>query len=435
MRKGLLTSMATALVGVGSALAQNPYYLPTDGPAGNVPTLLSAEPIPAPARTPTAPPSMTGGSTGLVPGLDCLPPSVPAQPRFYGDVSYMLTWVKDGRNNNPLAIAAPAGAGLVPVGLGTFLANPAAPGTTTVLGGQDTTFNGQSGIRANLGMWLDCESKFGIEAGGYVIEQGSNSAAITSNGSAANPVLARPFINAGAFAIPNGPQALVIASPGFPGSISERETTRLWGYEANGVLNWRADCNRRVDLLAGFTYTDLHETLGVTSYQTNALTFANAINDDAIGTRNQFYAGQIGARSTWTFGQLSLMFSGKIAAGVNHETVDRVGTNYFNNPGVAPFTNPGGGFLAVTPNEGVVTRDKFTVGLPSQIVLNYQVNCHMSAYVGWDFIYLSAAVRPGDQIDLTYQANANGVVIRPSPAIHQTDFWANSAMAGLAFKY
>ena len=49
MRKGLLSSVATALVGAGSAFAQNPYYLPTDGQAGAMPTLLSAEPIQAPA--------------------------------------------------------------------------------------------------------------------------------------------------------------------------------------------------------------------------------------------------------------------------------------------------------------------------------------------------------------------------------------------------
>ena len=45
MRKGLLSSVATALVGAGSALAQNPYYLPTDPPpVAATPTLLSAEP-------------------------------------------------------------------------------------------------------------------------------------------------------------------------------------------------------------------------------------------------------------------------------------------------------------------------------------------------------------------------------------------------------
>ena len=45
MRKGLLSSVATVLVGASSALAQNPYYLPTDGARPNgVPALLSAEP-------------------------------------------------------------------------------------------------------------------------------------------------------------------------------------------------------------------------------------------------------------------------------------------------------------------------------------------------------------------------------------------------------
>ena len=56
MRKGLLSSVATALVGAGSALAQNPYYLPTDGtgPTTGVPALLSAEST-APASRDPAP--------------------------------------------------------------------------------------------------------------------------------------------------------------------------------------------------------------------------------------------------------------------------------------------------------------------------------------------------------------------------------------------
>src|SRR5207302_9666886 len=113
MRKGLLCSVATALVGAGSALAQNPYYLPTDAiPATGVPALLSAEPT-APAQAITAP-KMNGGSTGLVPGVDCLPAVVPSHPRFYGDIAYMLTWVKQAPNPGTLAVASPAGALLGP---------------------------------------------------------------------------------------------------------------------------------------------------------------------------------------------------------------------------------------------------------------------------------------------------------------------------------
>src|SRR5437588_3194994 len=110
MRKGMLCSVATALVGAGSALAQNPYYLPTDGtaPASGVPALLSAQPNAAPVATAPAP-VMTGGSTGLVPGVDCLPNVVPSHAKFYGDVAYMLTWVKENPNPGPLAIVAPGG--------------------------------------------------------------------------------------------------------------------------------------------------------------------------------------------------------------------------------------------------------------------------------------------------------------------------------------
>jgi hypothetical protein len=426
MRKGLLTSVATALVGAGSALAQNPYYLPTDGQAGGIPALLSAEPMPAPAAArPAAPPALTGGSTGLVPGVDCLPAAAPPQPRFYGDIAYMLTWVKNGHNPGPLAVTAPSAAALF------------GPGTTAVIGGRDTEFDGQNGARVNIGMWLGCENKIGFEVGGFILEQGRNGSAVTTDGGAANPVLARPFVNLDL--VPPALDAIIVGGPGLAGAIIERETTRLWGVEANGVLNWRDDCHRRTDLLAGFGYTDLRETLGITSTTTNvgnpALATFSTVLDDAVNTRNQFYAGQVGARTTWTFGKLSLAMTGKIALGVNHETVDRFGNSTFTFPGAAPFSAPGG-FLTQSSNAGRLNRDQFAVGLPSQILLGYQVTDHLNAFLGYDFIYISNVVRPGDQVDLTSQTNPlTGAAIRPVGGIHTTDFWANSLLAGMSFKF
>ena len=422
MRKGLLCSVATALVGAGSALAQNPYYLPTDGRANAMPTLLSAEPMPAPTGAPTAPPALSGGSTGLVPGVDCLPAAVPAQPRFYGDVSYMLTWVKNGLNPGPLAIAAPSAGALF------------GPATATLIGGQDSTFNGQSGARVNVGMWLGSENKFGVEAGGFILQQGSLSSAAGTNGAAANTILARPFFNADL--VPAGPDAIIIGGPGVTSAIFERETTRLWGAEANAVLNWRDDCHRRVDLLAGFTYTDLRETLGVTSV--SDMTAAGGVTtelDDALNTRNQFYAGQVGARTTWTYGSFTLAMTGKIALGVNHETVDRFGTTTFGAPGAAPVAVPNA-FLTQTSNAGHLTNNQFAVGLPSQILLGYQVTEHLNAFVGYDFVYITSVARPGDQVDLVMQTNPNtGAAIRPVGGIHTAEFWANSLLAGVSFKY
>ena len=52
-----------------------------------------------------------GGSTGLRPGVDCLPnPCDVCQrsPRWYGDLAFLLVWIKDGRNPTPLVTAGTA---------------------------------------------------------------------------------------------------------------------------------------------------------------------------------------------------------------------------------------------------------------------------------------------------------------------------------------
>ena len=124
-----------------------------------------------------------------------------------------------------------------------------------------------------------------------------------------------------------------------------------------------------------------------------------------------------------------------ISAGVDHESVDRFGSTSFTFAG-APAVTTNTGFLTQTSNAGRVSSDKFAVGLPSRIVVGYQVTDHLNAFLGYDFIYISSVARPGDQIDLAMQTNpTTGASIRPEGSIHTTDFWANSLLAGLAFKY
>jgi hypothetical protein len=424
MRKGLLSSVATALVGASSALAQNPSYLPTDGltplgPVAGTPALLSADQGQLPAQ-PTAP-ALTGGSTGLVPGVDCLPASVPHHPRFYGDFSYLLTSVKEGPSPGSLAIATPVGAG------------PFGPGTTTVLGGRKVDYGGQSGFQGLIGMFFDCESKVGFEVGGFVLGRQDQGTALFNDGSATNTfLLARPFVNLNT--VPATPVAALVGAPGAPGGIADRETTRMWGYEANGVLNWRDDCHRRTDLLAGFTYLDLRETLGVTSTTVAGPGLSTAFND-VFDTRNQFYGGQVGARTCWTFGKLGIAMTSTIALGVTHEVVDRFGSSTVSTPATGPVTAPVG-FLVQSSNAGRQTVDRFAVALPSQILFGYQWTDHINTFIGYDFKYVSSVARPGDQVDRSFQTNpATGAAFRPAPGINSSEFWANSLMFGLALKY
>jgi Putative beta barrel porin-7 (BBP7) len=423
MRKGLLSSVATALVGAGSALAQTPY-LPTDatgrptGPTASMPALLSADPAAPPAASgSTAPPTMSCGSTGLTPGVDCLPASLPSHEKFWGDISYMLAWIKNGPNPGPLGVITPIGGGVINTG------------SAVLVGNQDTQFDGQNGVRASAGMWFGCDAKVGFEARGFVLERMSDSEAVGSSGAATVPVnLIRPFFNANTGTV----SGVTIGGPGLAGGIVSDTSTRFWGAEGNLLLNWRDEPCRRVDLYAGFVYYDLLERLNVVSVSGNPGGPGVALSD-SIDTRNQFYGGQVGMKSTWTRGRFTLIGSGGLALGVEHEVVDRLGGSTGVVGGVPVGTNSG--FLVQASNRGRVSQDKFAVAMPSNLTLSYQVTDHMAAFIGYDFVYLSRTARPGDQIDLAFQTNGTGTTVRPLGGIHSDDFWMNAGLIGVKFKF
>ena len=59
-----------------------------------------------------------------------------------------------------------------------------------------------------------------------------------------------------------------------------------------------------------------------------------------------------------------------------------------------------------------------------------------NAFLGYDFIYITDVARPGGQIDLVNQTNpTTGAVLHPAGGVRTTDFWANSLLAGVSFKY
>lgn len=436
MRKGLLSTVATALVGTSAALAQGPSHLPSEGvayPSGRVtgvPALLSADAAQTPAATTTpSAPVMSGGSTGLMPGVDCLPSCCqPAGPRFFGDVSYLLMYPRNAGDPGPLAIVVPANGPVF------------GPGTFTVLGGQSTEFNSQNGLRASAGMWLGNENKWGVEIGGLITDQATVSQAVGLNGNVNNPVfLGSPFFNPinNQLAIDEG----IFAGPGLAGTLVARNDNRLWGAEANVIRNWRADCNRRTDILVGFTYYDLLEHLfvdSIASTDIDGVRFTNVVQD-AYGTRNQFYGGQVGTRTSWTRGPFTLTSSGKVALGFTHEVVDRNGNSTIIDP-INGNAFVVGGFYNQVSNIGIESKDRFSVALPGNIQLAYQVTQHISAFVGWDFIYISNVARPNDQVSLVINPNfLNGTPvvgpIAPRGGIATTEYWANGIQFGLSMQF
>jgi hypothetical protein len=378
----------------------------------------------------------------LTPPPQAAPPSVdgafappPPSSRFYVNGEYLLWWTKNDHVPPLVATGDPANGALA----GT-LGQPA----TVVLFGGTLDRNPFSGARFYGGYWLDdCYSK-AIEVGGFFLGQRSNN---FSASSAMFPVLTRPF-----FDVNRGIEfAEQIAFPGrAAGSVTVSSPSQLWGLEANMKCNWCCGCNYRINLLGGFRYLNLDENVTVTEnlqfLQGAGPPFAGATGmvTDSFSTHNQFYGGQVGVESRWLFGRFFMDLRGKVALGVTHEEIDIAGSQTLTNFSGTPSPLPGG-LLALGTNIGHFHRDSFAVVPEVGINLGYSITPNLRAYVGYNFLYWSSVVRPGDQIDRNIDSalipNFNIPQLpptgqnRPAAPFKETGFWAQGLVFGVEFVF
>jgi hypothetical protein len=202
-------------------------------------------------------------------------------------------------------------------------------------------------------------------------------------------------------------------------------------------------------LLAGFRYADLRENLLLYNATTD-LIFGNVTDlADAFATRNQFYGGQIGSRLTVWRDAFSLDMTGKIALGSTHQVVDirgditQAGPNPLIPPGLGIFP---GGLFAQSTNIGRHKADRFAV-LPSlELRLGYDISERARAFVGYDLMYWTDVVRPGNQINHNVNLSQNAVLdpngvgklvgpAQPAPLFKRSNFWAQGIDLGLEFRF
>src|SRR5262249_48659808 len=230
-------------------------------------------------------------------------------------------------------------------------------------------------------------------------------------------------------------------------------SSRLWGAEANGVMNLLADNRVRFDGLVGFRYLSLQEGLGIDTDQLFAAAppFAPSAlaitTSDRFSTRNQFYGGQVGGRLSWRGGRVSLNLLGKVGLGSTHQPLRVNGTATATGSGVLtdiqPVTVPGGVF-AQASNIGRRSRDQFAVISEAGLGVTYSITHRIQAGVGSNFLYWSSVVRPGDQIDRNVNITRAALPligstptgpVAPLPRFDRDDFFAHgvSFTLGLSF--
>jgi hypothetical protein len=356
-------------------------------------------------------------------------------PRFYGAAEYLLWWTK-GDKAPPLVTTGAADAMVV---------SPGAIGNadTVVVQDGDLSRGPQSGLRLTAGWWLDdCAGK-AIEVSGFFL--GSRSAKFNAS-SAQFPVLSRPFFDV----VAGGEEVELVSFPGaIAGNVSVNAPSELWGVEANLICPHWVSCNSRVNFLVGPRYLHLTEAINIVE-DLQLLTDVNGFRAgdrvrvaDSFRTRNQFWGGQVGVEGRWLTGRFTVDGRAKVALGVTNQEVTIDGSQTFLR-GVNTDPRPGG-LLAVASNIGTQRRTGFSVVPEVGVNLGYYVTDWMRLSVGYNVLYWTNVVRPGDQIDrnvnpfLVPNFSTTGLVnngaLQPTVPFRTTDFWAQGLTFGVEFTF
>jgi hypothetical protein len=405
-------AIGLVLVGVStaSALAQEVPPLPTQG--------RNAQQLP-----PVFP---TGGAQAIFPTT-----GDPAQPlqaiqgepdrsRIYGGVEYLMWWMKKGTFPALVTKGDPADA--PPGALGQ-------PGTNVIYSDRVGP-DGFSGARFNLGLWFDAEHTWAIEGNYFFFGQRH---VYFSEGHSGDPSLANtlnvPFFNADT----GLEDALQIGVPGAQsGTVTVATTHRFEGGELNLRTRIAQGNDYGVFLIGGFRYLSLVESLDMaaTSDTLAPLLGGPGFFADSFATSNRYYGGQVGLGGEFTRDELVLNVHGKLGFGSITQNVSINGSTTAVDPITGTMTTTPGGFFAGPNNSGNYSRTHFAFVPEIGVNLGWRLTPHVTATVGYTFLYISSVVRPSDQIDRS--VNIAPPNTRPAFTFNTTDFWTQGV--NLAFE-
>jgi hypothetical protein len=349
-------------------------------------------------------------------------------PCFWIGVEGLVWWTKNQPLPIPIVTTGPASQGSNAGSLG-------APGTASLNG--SLNYGAEGGVRFFTGVWFNTDHTIGID--GSLFDLGRQSAAfgVRDRSGTGATVINEPVAGA--------PFGTLVSAPGIDtGSVIVGATSRFGGGDVNLLYNLYRSGGWTINLLGGYRYLELDESLTIgadsTVFTTNTFTdnLGNTLVTappgstisafDEFRTRNQFNAGQIGAEFQYLLGRLSLNGAVKLAFGGTHEVVTIDGTTNVSPVNGTPVLLSGGNYA--TLQIGRYTRDRFAVA--PEVILNvgYQLRPWLRAQIGYDFLYLSNVARPGNQIDNTYDGGAH-----PGVPLTGSSFWAQGLNIGLQFSF
>jgi len=393
-------------------------------PVEQPPVAKPAEVIPAPDKKPAAPtpaPLPAPASAACQSPNGCPKPPLidthcgPCE-QMWGRLSYLYWRVEDLPLPQVLAIDA-AG--------------------NTLLGNTNVDFGNFNGGKIEFGTWLNARHTFGVEFGGFILQERDRSASLSSNGT---DTIIRPSFDP----VTNRFQPFFVATPGVTafgvapqsGTLAVLAASQLASAEFNFVRNLAYCTTWSFDALVGVRYIQLEEDVQIRQTSNQLLLpglrptpanpgflvdrqpgFSVLEINDRFQTRNQFWGGQVGGRLEARRGIWFGSLTGKVALGNNHQVTVVTGETNGTNPAggrrgaVGGFLAVPGGTEAINPftgrvigvnplaNAGTQKTDWFTVAPEVGLQVGAQVTHNVRVHVGYNFLYLNNVVRPGDVIN------------------------------------
>jgi hypothetical protein len=319
------------------------------------------------------------------------------------------------------------------------------PGTTNLVGPGTFGPNIQYGFRVRAGGWFDsdCDASRGFDGSYFFLGQRSTSTIVSGL-----PVISRPFTQAG-----NGlPAVEVVAQPGISvGSFVVSADRSLWGADLNYKQAICRTCDRTSAWFAGYRTLTLQESLTMEEFITSTGASpplpdppgTQVYVQDRFSTQNTFHGGQLGYLLNRRYGRFDVDFRSSVALGFTHETVTIDGYQLRTRPGQATQSFRGG-LLAVGSNLGTFSQNQFAVLPEATVNFGYAIRPNLRAYIGYNFLYLSNVIRPGDQIDQVLDvasvpnlmpATPPSGQARPSPTFTQADLIVQGMQLGLELRW
>ena len=309
-----------------------------------------------------------------------------------------------------------------------------------LIGGHALDTAAVGGGRFTVGFAVNPEATAGLAVSYLFLGTAAADQTVGDLRSPAAQTVGRPVVRADT----GQPTLLPVTGPGGPaGTVRVATATRVTGWEVGGVTNLYASSRARVNALAGYRYFMANEGLRVEQLalvhgrNESPTLFAAA---DQFDAHNRFHGGQFGLSADFTRGSAFIEASGKVALGQGLSVVRVSGRTVAVGP--AGVRHDPAGVLAQPSNSGRFVRGGFAVLPEGTLKVGYRLADRSRFYVGYDFLYLSEAARPGRQVDLTLLpgevpllGGAGGTADRPAPVLDRGEFWVQGLTFGLEYRY